>query len=134
METHPDPLLDLHEQLRQNVLRYMEATAQRSRLQAEMDASLSSLVAAGLAGASSTKVLSGDLDMVGSLWSDRTGWGQIREGAAPWSKGSQALQSGGSTAGAAFDTGAAAAVAGVSAVPQQQLHGLQPSPAHLGWA
>eukprot|EP00891_Asterochloris_glomerata_P002387 jgi/Astpho2/2387/Aster-05645 len=64
METHADPLLDLHEQLRQNVLRYIEATAQRSRLQAEMDASLSSLVAAGLAGASSTKVLSGDLDMV----------------------------------------------------------------------
>ena len=76
METHPDPLLDLHEQLRQNVLRYMEATAQRSRLQAEMDASLSSLVAAGLAGASSTKVLSGDLDMVGSSWWDRPGWGR----------------------------------------------------------
>ena len=56
----------------------MEATAQRSRLQAEMDASLSSLVAAGLAGASSTKVLSGDLDMVGhlllTLWWDRPGW------------------------------------------------------------
>lgn len=84
METHPDPLLDLHEQLRQNVLRYMEATAQRSRLQAEMDASLSSLVAAGLAGASSTKVLSGDLDMVG--WGlgfrDRAGAGQIWEHAA----------------------------------------------------
>ena len=86
METHPDPLLDLHEQLRQNVLRYMEATAQRSRLQAEMDASLSSLVAAGLAGASSTKVLSGDLDMVGSLllsfWLGQNRVGGIEQGEA----------------------------------------------------
>ena len=72
--------------------------------------------------------------MVGQLWED----------AAPWAARCQVLQSGGGMAGVSFGRMPVASMAVVPSAaaargsvhrpcPPQQLHGLLPSPAHLGW-